>query len=189
MAERSLSGKTLLVTGGSGFIGSNLIHYWLRRFPGCRVINLDLLTYAGNPENLASVEAHPRYRFVRGDVADPEVVDNVFEAGVDRVIHFAAESHVDRSIHDSTPFLRTNVLGTQILLDAARKHEITRFLLVSTDEVYGSIAEGAAHEESPLAPNSPYAASKTSADGSCDDRSNTTEKGFRSPRSGGSSSM
>ncbi|MHC4598937.1 MAG: dTDP-glucose 4,6-dehydratase, partial [Planctomycetota bacterium] len=162
--ERQRGMETWLVTGGCGFIGSNFVLRTLDTRADVALVNLDLLTYAGNPENLKSVEKHPRYRFVRGDVADPEVVENVFEAGVDRVIHFAAESHVDRSIHDSTPFLRTNVLGTQVLLDAARKFETTGFLLVSTDEVYGSLAEGAATEESLLAPNSPYAASKTAAD-------------------------
>jgi dTDP-glucose 4,6-dehydratase len=156
--------ETWLVTGGCGFIGSNFILRTLENRKGTAIVNLDLLTYAGNPETLASVEGNPRYRFVRGDVADPDVVENLFEAGVDRVIHFAAESHVDRSIHDSTPFIRTNVMGTQVLLDAARKHGVKRFLLVSTDEVYGSVAEGACTEDSPLRPNSPYAASKTAAD-------------------------
>jgi len=156
--------ETWLVTGGCGFIGSNFILRTLGRREDVALVNLDLLTYAGNPENLASVEGNPRYRFVRGDIADPRVVEDIFAAGVDRVIHFAAESHVDRSIHDSTPFIRTNVLGTQVLLDVARKHGVKNFLLVSTDEVYGSVAEGACTEESPLRPNSPYAASKTAAD-------------------------
>ena len=156
--------ETWLVTGGCGFIGSNFVLRTIERREDVALVNLDLLTYAGNPENLASVEKNPRYRFIRGDVADAELVSDVFAAGVDRVIHFAAESHVDRSIHDSTPFIRTNVLGTQVLLDAARRHGVKNFLLVSTDEVYGSVSEGACTEESPLRPNSPYAASKTAAD-------------------------
>ncbi|MHC5037416.1 MAG: dTDP-glucose 4,6-dehydratase [Planctomycetota bacterium] len=156
--------ETWLVTGGCGFIGSNFILRTLAQRDDVAVVNLDLLTYAGNPENLKTVESDQRYRFVRGDITDPDLVENIFEAGVDRVAHFAAESHVDRSIHDSTPFIRTNVMGTQRLLDAARKHEVKQFLQISTDEVYGSLEEGTFHEESPLNPSSPYAASKTAGD-------------------------
>jgi dTDP-glucose 4,6-dehydratase len=155
----------LLVTGGCGFIGSNFIRHVLSREPGLTVVNLDALTYAGNPGNLADLADEPRYRFVRGDVADRGAVEAAFDEGVRSVVHFAAESHVDRSIADSSPFVRTNVLGTQVLLDVARARGVERFVAVSTDEVYGSLgAAGAFTEETPLAPNSPYAASKAAAD-------------------------
>jgi dTDP-glucose 4,6-dehydratase len=156
---------TLLVTGGCGFIGSNLIHYLLQTDPGVRVVNFDCLTYAGNPDNLQAVAGHPRYRFVRGDITDPRAVRAVVADGAEAILHLAAESHVDRSIWDSEPFVRTNVLGTQVLLEAARTYGVQRFVQVSTDEVYGSLGPtGAFTEESPLAPNSPYAASKAAAD-------------------------
>ena len=155
----------LLVTGGCGFIGSNFIRYVLGRDPDAAVVNLDKLTYAGNAANLADLAGDPRYRLVRGDVADPDAVRAVLTPGVDSVIHFAAESHVDRSIQDSGPFVRTNVVGTQVLLDAARAAGVRRFVQVSTDEVYGSLGPaGAFTEQTPLAPNSPYAASKAAAD-------------------------
>jgi dTDP-glucose 4,6-dehydratase len=155
---------TLLVTGGCGFIGSNFIHHVLAADGQLRVVNFDALTYAGNPENLAAVATNPRYRFVKGDVADRDAVRAAL-AGVDSVIHFAAESHVDRSIHDAGPFIRSNVVGTQVLLDAAREFGVRRFVMVSTDEVYGSLGPtGLFTEETPLAPNSPYAASKAAAD-------------------------
>ncbi len=154
----------VLVTGGCGFIGSNFIRYLLHSDPEVRIINLDKLTYAGNLANLSDLANHPRYRFVRGDITDRETVRSVV-AGVDVVINFAAESHVDRSIHDSGPFLRTNVLGTQTLLDAVREFRIPRFVQISTDEVYGSLGPtGYFTEETPLAPNSPYSASKAAAD-------------------------
>lgn len=154
----------LLVTGGAGFIGSNFIHYVLEHVPSAQVINLDALTYAGNPENLRDVEAHPRYTFIHGRVEDRTLVERSM-ADADSVIHFAAESHVDRSIADATPFLTTNVLGTHVLLEAARKTGVQRLLHVSTDEVYGSLgAEGYFTEQSPLQPRSPYAASKAGAD-------------------------
>ncbi len=154
----------VLVTGGAGFIGSNFIHYLLEHRP-CRVTNLDVLTYAGNLENLGDVEHHPRYRFVRGDIADPAAVEAALEGGVDAIVNFAAESHVDRSIQDPGVFLRTNVLGTQVLLDAARRQKVKRFLQVSTDEVYGSLGPtGCFTEETPLDPSSPYSASKAAAD-------------------------
>jgi dTDP-glucose 4,6-dehydratase len=157
--------ETWLVTGGCGFIGSNFVRRILARRSDVRIVNFDALTYAGNPENLAELEKEPRYRFVRGDVADAAAVAAAFQDGIDRVVHFAAESHVDRSILDSTPFLRTNVLGTQILLDAARRAGVKKFLQVSTDEVYGSLGpEGRSVEGSPILPNSPYAASKASAE-------------------------
>jgi dTDP-glucose 4,6-dehydratase len=156
---------TLLVTGGCGFIGSNFVRYILDVEPVATVINLDCLTYAGNPENLADLAAHPRYRFVHGDITDPAVVKGAIGKGVHSVLHFAAESHVDRSILDSAPFVKTNVVGTQVLLDAARAARVRRFVQVSTDEVYGSLGEtGYFTEETPLAPNSPYSASKAAAD-------------------------
>jgi dTDP-glucose 4,6-dehydratase len=155
----------LLVTGGCGFIGSNFVRYLLETDPEAAVVNLDQLTYAGNLANLADLADHPRYRFVRGDITDREAVRQAVGAGVDVLINFAAESHVDRSIHDSGPFVRTNVLGTQILLDAAREAKVPRYLQVSTDEVYGSLGDtGLFTEDMPLAPNSPYAASKAAAD-------------------------
>ena len=155
----------LLVTGGCGFIGSNFVRYLLETDPGVEVVNFDSLTYAGNLANLEDVSHHPRYRFVRGDITDRDAVRRVMQEGVRSVIHFAAESHVDRSILDSGPFVRTNVMGTQILLDAAREFGVDRYVQVSTDEVYGSLGPtGAFTEEKPLAPNSPYAASKAAAD-------------------------
>lgn len=163
MAERSLNGKTLLVTGGCGFIGSNLIHYWLRRFPECRVINLDLLTYAGNPENLRDVEQDPRYEFVKGDIRDRELVAELFPRA-DLVVHLAAETHVDRSILDAGEFVLTDVFGSFVLLEALRDADIEVFLHVSTDEVYGSRDRGFFKEQDPLNPSSPYAASKAGAD-------------------------
>jgi dTDP-glucose 4,6-dehydratase len=157
--------ETALVTGGCGFIGSNFIRHLLVSDPDVRIINLDALTYAGNPGNLADVAGEPRYRFVHGSIDDPAVVRPLVGQGVASILHFAAESHVDRSIHDAGPFLRTNVLGTQVLLDAAREFGVRRFVQVSTDEVYGSLGPtGAFTEETPLAPNSPYSASKAAAD-------------------------
>lgn len=153
----------LMVTGGAGFIGSNFIRYLLRHSQA-EVVNYDALTYAGNLENLAEVSSDPRYRFVHGDITDAEQVEGVLSQGIDAVVHFAAETHVDRSILDSSDFVRTNVLGTQVLLEGARRHKI-RILQVSTDEVYGSLgASGWFTEDTPLAPNSPYSASKASAD-------------------------
>src|SRR5262249_47093450 len=155
----------LVVTGGCGFIGSNFVRYVLETDPDVRIINLDQLTYAGNLANLTDLASHPRYRFVRADITDREAVRKVLTSGVDGIINFAAESHVDRSIQDSGPFVRTNVLGTQVLLDAAREAKLSRYLQVSTDEVYGSLGPtGLFTEATPLAPNSPYAASKAAAD-------------------------
>jgi dTDP-glucose 4,6-dehydratase len=155
----------ILVTGGAGFIGSNFIRYLLETDPAIEVLNFDQLTYAGNLANLDGVNSDPRYRFVRGDITERDAVRRVMGDGVSAVVNFAAESHVDRSIHDSGPFVRTNVLGTQVLLDAAREARVQRYLQVSTDEVYGSLgATGYFTEETPLAPNSPYAASKAAAD-------------------------
>jgi dTDP-glucose 4,6-dehydratase len=156
----------ILVTGGCGFIGSNFVRHLLTTEPDCVVLNIDKLTYAGNPDNLADIDYDTRYIFRRGDICDREFVDRVFREGtVDAVVNFAAESHVDRSILDSSPFVQTNIVGTQVLLDASRKYRVSRYLQVSTDEVYGSLgAEGAFTEETPLAPNSPYSASKAAAD-------------------------
>jgi dTDP-glucose 4,6-dehydratase len=155
----------VFVTGGCGFIGSNFIHYLLDADPTVSVLNYDRLTYAGNPANLADLADNPRYRFVQGDIADADGVRKVVSEGVSAIFNFAAESHVDRSIHDAAPFVRTNILGTQVLLDAAREFHIARYLQVSTDEVYGSLGPaGSFTEDTPLAPNSPYAASKASAD-------------------------
>jgi len=155
----------ILVTGGAGFIGANYIRFLLAEHPDDEVINLDMLTYAGNLENLAGLESDPRYRFVRGDIADRELVSSLLADGVESVVNFAAESHVDRSIDDPDAFLHTNVAGTLALLDRARRAGIQRFVQISTDEVYGSLGPtGLFSEQSPLEPSSPYAASKAAAD-------------------------
>jgi dTDP-glucose 4,6-dehydratase len=157
----------VLITGGAGFIGSNLIHLILEERPDWHVVNLDALTYAGNLENLAEVEDDPRYTFVHGDITDVDAMLRLFDGHKpDAVMHLAAESHVDRSILDASAFIRTNVTGTQVLLDIARAQDKpVRFLHVSTDEVYGSLGEtGYFTEETPLAPNSPYSASKAGSD-------------------------
>ncbi len=153
----------LLITGGSGFIGSNFIRHMLEKYPNCKIFNLDKLTYAGNPDNLKDIENNPKYSFVRGDICDLAVVDKVMQ-NVDHVVHFAAESHVDRSIEDGSVFVRTNVLGTYTLLESAMKHGIIKFIHVSTDEVYGSIKEGSFKETDMLTPSSPYSSSKASSD-------------------------
>ena len=153
----------ILVTGGAGFIGSNFVRHLLAAHPEDTVVNLDKLTYAGNPENLRDVEGNPRYRFVKGDICDGALVRELM-AGVDAVVHMAAETHVDRSNVGADDFLRTNVLGTHTLLEAARERGLPRFLLVGTDEVYGSIAVGAARETDRLNPSNPYSASKAAAD-------------------------
>lgn len=156
----------ILVTGGAGFIGSNYIRYRLKTHPENKVVNLDALTYAGNPDNVRELETDPRYSFVRGDIADyPFIMELFVQERFDAVVNFAAESHVDRSIADPGIFIRTNVAGTQTLLEAARQTGVKRFVQVSTDEVYGSLGpEGFFTEETPLAPNSPYSASKAGAD-------------------------
>ena len=156
----------LLVTGGAGFIGSNFVHVVLAETVEHEVVNLDVLTYAGNLENLSDLEKDKRYRFVKGDIRDRDLLADLFKKeDFDAVVNFAAESHVDRSIESPAEFLQTNVLGTQALLDAALAAGVEVFLQVSTDEVYGSLGEeGLFTEESPLAPNSPYSASKASAD-------------------------
>lgn len=155
----------LLVTGGAGFIGSNFVRYILEKYPGYKIVNLDKLTYAGNLENLAGLENDPRHEFIHGDICEAGVVHEVLRRGVDAVVNFAAESHVDRSILESSDFIRTNIVGTHNLLEQCRRNRIGRFIQISTDEVYGSLGpSGMFTENSPLQPNSPYAASKASAD-------------------------
>jgi len=156
----------LLVTGGAGFIGSNFILYWLKNHPDDMVVNFDVLTYAGNLENLAEVEKNPHYSFIKGDITDSSIVEKAMQ-GVDTVVHFAAESHVDRSISGPAIFVKTNVLGTQVLLDAALEQHVKHFHHVSTDEIYGALELGTNEkfsESTPYAPRSPYSASKAGSD-------------------------
>jgi len=156
----------VLVTGGAGFIGSNFVHYWLKNHPEDEVINFDLLTYAANLDNLKDAEANPKYKFIKGDIRDAGSVKNAM-AGVDVVAHFAAESHVDRSILGPGEFVTTNVIGTQILLDSALKSGVKRFHHISTDEVFGTLpldSDEKFNENSPFRPNSPYSASKAGSD-------------------------
>ncbi|MBU1901913.1 dTDP-glucose 4,6-dehydratase [Patescibacteria group bacterium] len=154
----------LLVTGGAGFIGSNFIHYWSKNHPEDKIVNLDLLTYAGNLENLKDVESNSNYEFVKGDISDKKLINDLAK-DIDLIVNFAAESHVDRSIIDSTDFIRTNVMGTKVLLDAAKEKNI-RFHHISTDEVFGhlEIGDPAFNEATPYAPRSPYSASKAGSD-------------------------
>jgi dTDP-glucose 4,6-dehydratase len=154
----------VLVTGGAGFIGSNFIRLVLDARPEWNVVNLDCLTYCGNLENLKDMEKRKGYRFTHGNIADREKVNSLLSEGFDAIINFAAESHVDRSILDASPFIRTNVEGTLILLEGAQKYGVKKYIQISTDEVYGSIDKGSFTELSNLAPGSPYSASKTSAD-------------------------
>jgi len=163
-AERRIDDRTLLITGGAGFIGSNFIHFLLKRYPGVRIVNLDKLTYAGNLDNLRDVEGDPRYEFVKGDIRDKDPVREIM-GRVQGVVHFAAETHVDRSILDAGEFVLTDVYGSFVLLEALRNSPGVEFFLhVSTDEVYGSRDEGFFSEEDSLNPSSPYAASKAGAD-------------------------
>jgi dTDP-glucose 4,6-dehydratase len=155
--------KRFLVTGGAGFIGSNYIRYLLKTYDDVEVINLDKLTYAGNLDNLKDVEDHPRYSFVRGDICDDVLVNKIMPE-IHVVVNFAAESHVDRSIGAPDDFIRTDVFGAFVLLEAARRNQVERFIQISTDEVYGSIEEGSFKETDPLMPSSPYSASKAGAD-------------------------
>lgn len=161
--ERRIEDRTLLVTGGAGFIGSNFIHYLLKYYPRCRVINLDKLTYAGNLDNLRDVEDDPRYEFIHGDIRDREVVNRIIKR-VNGIIHFAAETHVDRSILDAGEFILTDVYGSFVLFEALKNSDVEFFIHVSTDEVYGSRDEGYFKEDDPMCPSSPYAASKAAAD-------------------------
>ena len=158
----------ILVTGGCGFIGSNFVRYMLKGYPNYSILNVDKLTYAGNLENLADLASSARYRFIRTDIAEAPQMEAIIREGVDAIINFAAESHVDRSIEDPSAFMKTNVFGTFVLLEAVRKvfpKQKIRIVHISTDEVYGSLGKtGAFTEETPLAPNSPYSASKTAAD-------------------------
>ncbi len=157
----------LLVTGGCGFIGSNFIRYWFSKHPRDTIVNLDALTYAGHPESLKDTRKRKGYSFVRGDITKPEDVKKAIDKGVDGIIHFAAESHVDRSIYGPLKFVETNVLGTAVLLEAARTKSVPRFLYVSTDEVYGELALHSNKQftySTPYAPRSPYAASKAAGD-------------------------
>jgi dTDP-glucose 4,6-dehydratase len=164
MAEaRRIEEKTLLVTGGAGFIGSNFIHYMLDHYPRCKIINLDKLTYAGNLDNLKDVEKDPRYEFIQGDIRDRELVRKIFKR-VQGVVHLAAETHVDRSILDAGEFVLTDVFGSFVLLEALKSSDVEFFIHISTDEVYGSREEGYFKEDDPLCPSSPYAASKAGAD-------------------------
>jgi len=163
LADRKF--KTLLVTGGAGFIGSNFIHHIAENHTGYRIINLDKLTYAGNLENLRDMEGNPNYEFIKGDIADRKLVDNIFKSNIiDAVVNFAAESHVDRSIEDPGIFIQTDIYGTYVLLEAMREYEGGIFLQISTDEVYGSIEFGSSKESDILKPNSPYSASKAGAE-------------------------
>ena len=156
--------KHILITGGCGFIGSNFVRHMLAKYP-YNVINLDNLTYAGNPENLQDVDKDSRYTFIKGDIAEKTDIEKVFELPIELVVNFAAESHVDRSIIDPDTFIKTNINGTFQLLEMAKKKGVTKYVQISTDEVYGSLGkEGKFHEDTSLAPNSPYSASKTSAD-------------------------
>lgn len=160
--------ERLLVTGGAGFIGSNFVHLKLERDPDCRVVVYDKLTYAGNLDNLRDLADHPRYRFVRGDICDAELVEQVIRGNeIDSIVNFAAETHVDRSLFEPGSFIHTDVYGTHVLLEAMRRFGLGRMLHVSTDEVYGSISQGSSGEADRLLPNSPYSASKAGGDLMC----------------------
>ena len=165
--------KNILITGGCGFIGSHFVRHLYNKYPNYHIFNLDLLTYAGNPENLADIENSEvnlemekrRYNFVKGDVCDEYSIDELFKKySFNLVVHFAAETHVDRSIFSVSDFVRTNIGGTHSLMEAVRRHNIPRFIYISTDEVYGSTSDGVFIEESPLRPSNPYSTSKASAD-------------------------
>ena len=169
----SFSPKNILVCGGSGFIGSNFIRYIYNKYSDYKIFNLDLLTYAGNQENLLDIEqkenkidlAKKRYSFIHGDICDGAILNNVFSKNnFDIIVNFAAESHVDRSFVNSFDFIRTNVEGVRSLVEAARKYNIAKFIQISTDEIYGSVSSGFSTEEAPFRPSNPYAASKASAD-------------------------
>ncbi|MEK7452567.1 MAG: GDP-mannose 4,6-dehydratase, partial [Patescibacteria group bacterium] len=157
----------ILLTGGAGFMGSNMIHFLLKKYPDVEIVNFDDLTYAGNLSNLADVEMDPRYTFVKGNLADKTAVEDVMNRGIDLVINYAAETHVDRSILNPRAFVDTNIIGVFHLLEAMKKFAIPRMVQISTDEVFGAVLEGESLETSPFEPRSPYAASKASADLMC----------------------
>lgn len=154
----------LLVTGGAGFIGSNFIRYYLSKRKKCSIVNLDKLTYAGNLDNLKDIQSDSRYRFIKGDIADASLVQRIVGEGIEVIVNFAAETHVDRAIGHAGDFIRTDVYGAFVLLESARAHTIKKFIQISTDEVYGSIEKGSFKETDPLMPRNPYAASKAGAD-------------------------
>jgi len=155
----------LLVTGGAGFIGSNFIRYMLNKYDIYEIINLDCLSYAGNLNNLKDIELNTNYNFVKGDITDKDLIDRIVSKGINCIINFAAESHVDRSIREPDIFIKTNIVGTHILLESARKYNIKKFIHISTDEVYGTLGNvGRFNEDTPIAPNNPYSASKASSD-------------------------
>ena len=153
----------ILVTGGCGFIGSNFIRGMLKKYPAYKIVNLDKLTYCGNPDNLRDVALDKRYTFIKGDICDKKVVEKIVK-DCNVIINFAAESHVDRSIEDASEFIRTNIHGVYVLLEAGKRHNIKRFIQISTDETYGSISKGSFKETSPIRPNSPYSAAKAGGD-------------------------
>jgi dTDP-glucose 4,6-dehydratase len=153
----------LLITGGAGFIGSNFIHYWFKRYPHHIIMNLDKLTYAGNIDNIADLKDNKNHIFIKGDICDKELVNDIMKK-VDIVVHFAAETHVDRSIIEAGDFLQTDIIGTFVLLEAAKRYDVKLFVQISTDEVYGSIEKGYCSEDAPLMPSNPYSASKAAAD-------------------------
>ncbi|HRY52395.1 MAG TPA: dTDP-glucose 4,6-dehydratase [Candidatus Portnoybacteria bacterium] len=157
----------ILITGGAGFMGSNFIKYIMAKHSDWQVVNLDKLTYAGNLENLAEVSQNKNYAFIKGDIANKEDVARAIGEGVDKIINYAAETHVDRSILEPDAFIKTDVFGTYTLLEAARKYNVAQYIQISTDEVFGSIKEGSFDEQSPFEPNSPYSASKAGADHLC----------------------
>jgi len=157
----------ILITGGAGFIGSNFIKYIFKKYPGWQIVNLDKLTYAGNLESLKETENNPNYKFIKGDIVNAADVETAIGDGVDKIISYAAETHVDRSIVAPDAFIKTDILGTYTLLEAVKKHNVAQYIQISTDEVFGSIENGSFDEESSFAPNSPYSASKAGADHLC----------------------
>ncbi len=154
----------ILITGGAGFIGSHFVKYILNKYPSYKIVNVDKLTYSGNLDNLKELKGNPRYKFIRADICDAKAIDRIMKKGIDNIVHFAAETHVDRSIKDGDVFVRTNVNGTHTLLEAALRHKVKRFVHVSTDEVYGSRLKGYFKEDDILNPSSPYSAAKASSD-------------------------
>jgi len=157
----------ILITGGAGFMGSNMIHYLLKNYNDIEVINFDFLTYAGNLENLSDIQNDPRYTFVKGNIADEKSVDDVVSKDIDLIINYAAETHVDRSILEPRTFIDTNIYGVYTLLEAVKKHNVPRMIQISTDEVYGAVMEGESDEKSQFEPRSPYSASKAAGDHLC----------------------